>query len=414
MKKLMLLAVVLLTTVYTYAGGYRVALQGNRQLAMGHTGVAVINSSELVFFNPAGLTFLNQEFTASVGANAIFTNISFQNEQFGWSTEADNPIATPFNAYAAYKINDWASVGFGVYTPYGSGVEYPTNWEGSHLINDISLSAIFFQPTLSIKINERLSIGGGPIYATGNVNFNRNLDRSTTNTEGERLNVTIDQSGISAWGYNLGMMFRPTTDFTLGINYRSEITMDAKDGKADFQNIPSSLQSVYADGTFDATLPLPAELSVGFAYEINPRWLVAFDFNRVYWNAYEALDVKFSNGLESLNPRNYKNSSVYRFGVQYKANERFTLRGGYYFDESPVQSGYFAPETPRNDSNNFTGGFTLRLSQRLALDASFLYIHFDEIDESYNHYQENGQNVPFGGTYKNNAFIPGLGITYGF
>ena len=92
----------------------------------------------------------------------------------------------------------------------------------------------------------------------------------------------------------------------------------------------------------------------------------------------------------------------------------FTLRAGYYFDETPVRDGYFAPETPRNDSDNFTGGFTFQLSNRFALDASFLYIHFDEVDESYDYYQENGQNVPFGGTYKNNAFVPGLGITYGF
>ena len=158
MKKLTLLAMVLLTSALTYAGGYRISLQGQKQLAMGHTGVAVINSSELVFFNPAGLTFLNEKFTVSGGANAVFANISFQNEQYGWYTEANNPVSTPFNVYAAYKINDWASVGLGIYTPYGSGVEYPTNWEGSHLINDISLQAIFIQPTLSIKINDKIII----------------------------------------------------------------------------------------------------------------------------------------------------------------------------------------------------------------------------------------------------------------
>ncbi|EIJ38834.1 MULTISPECIES: OmpP1/FadL family transporter [Galbibacter] len=414
MKKLTLLAMVLLTSALTYAGGYRISLQGQKQLAMGHTGVAVINSSELVFFNPAGLTFLNEKFTVSGGANAVFANISFQNEQYGWYTEANNPVSTPFNVYAAYKINDWASVGLGIYTPYGSGVEYPTNWEGSHLINDISLQAIFIQPTLSIKINDKISIGGGPIYATGAVNFNRNIDRTTTNTEGERANVTIDKSGIGAWGYNLGLMVRPTEEFTLGINYRSEIQMDAKNGEADFQNVPSGVAPLYEGVTFNASLPLPAELTVGASYAINDKWLVAFDYNRAYWSAYEALDVIFSNGQESLNPRNYKNASTYRFGLQYKATNRFTLRGGYYFDESPVQSGYFAPETPRNDSDNFTGGFTFQLSNRFALDASFLYIHFDEVDESYDYYQENGQNVPFGGTYKNNAFVPGLGITYGF
>lgn len=414
MKKLIGTFVLLCLTLSVYAGGYRVALQGQRQLAMGHTGVAVINSAELNFFNPAGLTFLDQRVAISLGANAIFSNISFQNEEFGWSTEADNPISTPFNVYAAYQLNEWASLGFAVYTPYGSSVEYPMDWEGSHLINDINLSAIFFQASLSLKINNKLSIGGGPIFVSGNVEFNRNLDRSTTNAEGDRLNVSIQQDGINAWGYNLGMMFRPSEKLTLGVNYRSEIIMEAEGGEANFQNIPPSLQGQFADGTFNASLPLPAELTIGASYRFNDQWLVAFDYNRIFWNAYENLDVLFSNGLESINPRNYKNSSAYRFGLQYEANEKLTLRGGYYYDESPVQPGYFAPETPRNDSNNFTGGLSYKLTERFTLDASFLYIHFDEVNASYDFYVENGANVPFGGTYKNNAFIPGIGVSYGF
>ncbi|MGS2761696.1 OmpP1/FadL family transporter [Sinomicrobium sp. M5D2P9] len=414
MKKTYISAIVVLMTTFAYAGGYRVALQGQKQLAMGHTGVAVINSAESVFFNPGGLTFLDKKITISAGISPIFSNIHFQNSEFGWSTKADNPIATPFNVYAAYKVNDWMSAGIGVYTPYGSGVEYPENWEGSHLVSKIELAAIYIQPTLSFKINEKLSIGGGPILAIGSVNFNRNIDRSMTNVAGERANVTIDDSGVTAWGYSLGLAFRPTDKLTLGFTYKSEMKMKAKDGEAEFHNIPSTAPGTYDNVTFNATLPLPAELAVGASYMINEKWLVAFDYNRVYWDAYESLDVYFSNGTDSHNPRNYKNSSVYRFGLQYIATERFTIRGGYYYDESPVQAGYFAPETPRNDSNNFTGGLSFNISERFAIDAAFLFIHFDEVDASYDHYQENGRNVPFGGAYKNNAFIPSIGVSYGF
>jgi len=42
-KKVLSLSLLTLITASTYAGGYRVSMQGNRQLAMGHAGVA--NSS---------------------------------------------------------------------------------------------------------------------------------------------------------------------------------------------------------------------------------------------------------------------------------------------------------------------------------------------------------------------------------
>jgi long-chain fatty acid transport protein len=62
----------------------------------------------------------------------------------------------------------------------------------------------------------------------------------------------------------------------------------------------------------------------------------------------------------------------------------------------------------------YTGGLTYQVNNKLGVDFSFLYLHFDEIDNSYNYYQENGNTLPFGGTYKSSVFSPGIGITYGF
>ena len=50
--------------------------------------------------------------------------------------------------------------------------------------------------------------------------------------------------------------------------------------------------------------------------------------------------------------------------------------------------------------------------KKLAIDASFLYLRFKEVNASYDSYVENGQSVPFRGTYKSNALLPGIGVTY--
>ncbi|NER18135.1 OmpP1/FadL family transporter [Spongiivirga citrea] len=408
-KKIYFLVCLLFASA-AYAGGYRVSVQGNKQLAMGHAGVAVISSAESLFFNPAAMSFLDGNLNVSLGVSGVFSNVAFQNADLGISTTTDGSIGTPLYGYGSYKINDWLSVGLAIYTPYGSKVAWPTDWAGSHLVNNIELQSIFIQPTVSIKLSQHLSIGGGPIYAIGSVNFNRNLSRTLANTEGERTNVTIDASGITAWGYNVGLLFRPSTKLNIGLNYRSEILVEADGGEADFENVPSALPGDFSDTTFDATLPLPAELTVGLSYQVTNKVLLAIDFNRAYWNVYEALDVQFNNsaGL-SQNPRNYENASTYRFGLQYTANQRFVLRGGFYFDESPIQDGFYAPETPRNDSVGFTGGFTININSRLAVDASFLYLRFAEVDNSYDFFSDGSS---FGGTYKSNAFIPGIGLSY--
>ena len=416
MRKLLSLTLLALAGSTAFAGGYRVSIQGQKQLAMGHTGVAVVNSAEVAFFNPAGMAYLDKKFNLSVGANALFANVKFQNNQFGTEAESKN-VGTPFSVYATYKLNDWFTAGLAVYTPYGSAVSWDQDWQGAHLVNNIDLQAIFVQPSFSIRMGEHFSIGGGPIYATGSVNLNKNLSMNplVSSPDGNRTDITLDAKGISAWGYTAGFMFNPTDKLRIGMNYRSEIIMEARDGKATYEDAPSFL--LLANTTFDADLPLPAELTVGLSYQVTDKWLVAFDYNHTMWSAYQNLDVKFANGTESLNPRNYKDVSTYRVGTQYKANEKFTFRAGWYMDESPVQDGYFAPETPRNDSMAYTGGFTFQLNDKFGIDFSLLYIHFDEIDNSYNYSTDpvSGQpNPDFGGTYKSVVLSPGIGITYGF
>lgn len=415
MKKPFLLFLLFAFGAYSsYAGGYRVSVQGQRAIAMGHTGVAVVNSSELVFFNPAGLVYLENKLNVSVGASAIFSDVIFQNNDLGISSETDSGVGTPLNLYASYKVNDWMALGLGVYTPYGSEVTWPDDWAGSHLVNNIELAAIYIQPTVSFKLSDFLSIGGGPIFVSGSVNFNRNASRTLQDFEGNRSNITLDESGISSWGWTAGAMFNFTDDFHVGVNYRSEIIVEAEDGEAVFADFPNSPQFFNGTTTFDAELPLPAELTLGMSYQFHDKWLFAFDYNRQFWDVYESLDIQFGTGTESLNPRNYKNSSTYRFGMEYKATDNIAFRAGYYHDQSPVQSGYFAPETPRNDSDAFTGGVSVNVTPNLAIDASFFYVRFEEINESYDFATDpvSGQDSSFGGTYKSSAFAPGLGLTY--
>ena len=122
--------------------------------------------------------------------------------------------------------------------------------------------------------------------------------------------------------------------------------------------------------------------------------------------------IEFDNGITSVNPRNYEDSNIYRFGLQYHYNDRWTLRGGVYFDESPVQDGYYAPETPRNDSIGYTAGATYNYSRNLHMDVSFLILTFDNEENSYDYYEEGGVTSPVGGTYDSSANSIGFGLSY--
>ncbi len=412
MKKLYLIFICSCLASSAMAGGYRVAVQGQKALGMGHAGVAMTDSSEVIFFNPASMTLLEADTDITGGIALLDAETRFQNEQTNASAKTGSPLGTPLNVYYSQRLSSEMSWGVGVYTPYGNVVEWETDWEGSHLVNNIELKTIFIQPTIAYQINDSYSVGFGLAYVNGLVDFNRNLSTSLADENG-RSNVTIEESNVDAWGVNLGLTAKLSDELRLGVNYRSEIDLEARNGSADFQNIPSGLQSTFPDTTFDADLVLPAELTIGLAFEYSDKTTLAFDINRTYWEAYEELAVVFHNGAgTSTNPRNYKDVNIYRFGVQHQLDDQWTLRGGIYIDESPVRDGYFAPETPRNDSIGYTAGASFQYNENLELDVSLLLLTFDEIDNSYDHYQESGTTIPFGGTYDSSVTAIGFGLSY--
>ena len=46
------------------------------------------------------------------------------------------------------------------------------------------------------------------------------------------------------------------------------------------------------------------------------------------WSLFESLDFATSNGLEEKIHKDYEDTVGLRFGVEYKASEKMTLRGG--------------------------------------------------------------------------------------
>ncbi len=234
-----------------------------------------------------------------------------------------------------------------------------------------------------------------------------------TDENGNRSNVTIEDSGITAWGYNLGLLHQVNDQLSFGISYRGEVTVEARGGDAEFNDIPDALQDSFpAETEFDADLPLPAELTIGIAYKVSDKLTLAFDINRTYWNAFDELVIEFDTGLVSENPRFYDDANIYRFGAQYRYSDKWTFRGGIYFDETPIPSGSFEPITPRGDSVGYTGGATYHHAKNLEFDVSLLIVDFDDEEYSYDYYEEGGFTIPFSGKYDSAANSIGFGLTY--
>ncbi|RNI23635.1 OmpP1/FadL family transporter [Rufibacter latericius] len=410
-KFLALLGSAVLSAGVANAGGFQANLQGQKQIGMGHVGTGLALDQSSIFFNPGALAHLRQN-GIQLGVSALNAKIAYRELSPGFAeSTTDNPISTPFQVYASFgKEESPLRFGIGVYTPYGSSVNWGNTWQGRFGLNELTLQAIFIQPTVSYRVSDKLGFGAGFVYATGSVNLQRSIPLQDAAYNEGRVELDGGASGI---GYNLGVYFQPTEKLSLGLTYRSKVEMEVKEGDVTFA-LPSSpvIASQFQATQFDAKLPMPANITMGIGFKPTEALTLAVDVQHVQWSAYKSLRFDYNAGIRgetfSESPRNYDDAFIYRIGAQYKLSEILTIRAGGYYDNSPVQEGYLTPETPDADSRGVSGGLTLALSDKIDLDASFLYINKKERTD------DASKSGGVAGTFKSVAYIPGVGINYKF
>ena len=409
--KRILITTALLAGVFSYAGGFRVSLQGVKQLAMAHTSAHTEDAS-VAFFNPAGISFIPNKLSVAVGGFGAITEVEYQSLETLQSYKTENPLGTPLYAAIAYKVTNNVSVGLSVTTPFGSTVKWADDWTGREIVQKMELKSFYFQPMVSYKFNDWASIGVSYIYAKGIVDW----DKAVTNLGGT-LNINDEKATGS--GFGVGFYLKPSSNLDLSIAYRSPVIMKADNGVATFTGVPEAVLTspqlnVGADGqdAFTAELPLVDEYIIGLTYRITPKWLVSADFNYHGWERYSKLTLDFENAQVGnqadktvlVSPKNFKNAKTFRIGTQYMLTDKLAGRLGYYFDESPYEDKYFIPETPSFDASVFTAGLGYKFG-KLGVDLAAA-LSFPEARKVNNDF------LSFRGQAKAKAMYLGLGFTY--
>lgn len=410
MKKIVV-TTALLAGVLSYAGGFRVSLQGVKQLAMAHTSAHAEDAS-VAFFNPAGISFIPNRLSVAAGGFGIKSEITYQNTSTNQSYSTNNPLGTPIYAAVAYKVVDNVSVGFSFSTPFGSTVDWGETWAGKDIVQKIELQAFYFQPMISIKLAPWVAVGGSFIYARGSVE----QSKAITAYNGS---LTIKDDKASGKGFGIGFYFQPDAKWDVSIAYRSPVDMKAKNGVATF-NLPKSIlgQLGLGDSTtdkFTAVLPLVDEYTVGATYKITPKWQVSGDFNYSGWDRYDQLTLDFEKALVGnvpsdptrtiqTSPKNFKSTQTYRFGTQYMVTDNVAARLGYYHDESPYTDENFIPDSPSFEANVITGGLGFKY-KGVGIDLAGAYNFQTPRDVKNTYYN-------FLGQAKAKAYYFGLGLSY--
>ncbi len=393
-----------------YAGGFQLNEHSAKAMAMGGAFTAVSDDPSALYFNGAGIMqFDGTHFM--LGTTMIAPAFSFRGVTPAVTQyDAKKQYFFPTHFYATHRINDDFAVGLAFNSPFGLGSEWDDNWVGKYLAIKTELQVFTISPIVAYKVMDNLFVSAGFVYSFANVTITQKTPQSPF--AGDAF-TSLTGKDNAAFGYNLGVMYKPVEGLSLGASFHSQIKYSFK-GTATTTGA-SQLASLLPNGDVTADLKAPYNLAFGVAYDVIPELKLSADLQLVGWSSYDTLKVDFSNPAYSdiASPRNYKNSYIVRFGADYKLLPELSVLGGIYFDKSPVDPQYVNPSLPESDRLGFSFGVNYKLTNSLQASASYLFIRNKQltVTDSQEHYT-GVSTSGFNGTYNAYANLVSLTLSY--
>jgi len=374
---------VAISATSAYASGFMVRENSAEGLAMAFAGGASrADEAATVFNNPAGMAFLTGTQT-EIGGVAVFPSIHFE----GNATIGPLPGGTPIpgdnsrnggqfafipHAYAKIDINNRWQAGIAFTVPFGNTVDYSEAWSGRYV--NIKTAALTFDinPNVSFKVTDHLAIAAGFSAQYLKLDLSSRIPQFLIfSSPGMPDGGFLLRIHSWDWGWNVGVLGEPWAGARVGITYRSAVD-HSTEGTLDFNSDTSPLLGL-TSGSATTNLPMPAS-TTGSITQTFGAFTVSADVQFNQWHTFKTITVVSPGNPNFVFNEGYRDSWLFSIGAQYHFNDKWTVRGGFGFDESPVVDAFRDTGVPDKDRYMISIGTTYQWAPGFAVD--FGYAHY--------------------------------------
>ncbi len=419
-KSLLILALFFSAVSLIFSGGFSLFEGSARAVGMGESFVAVADDLSALFYNPGGAAFY-EGMGFSVGGFLIFPSTEFTgaNPYPGEGVE-ETAVSQTFlipNFYFGKKLGKRIFLGMGLSVPFGLGVKWDEKWSGRYITTNTEVQAIDLTPTLAIKVSENIGIAASFIYRNSKL-YNDQMIPFINPLNLAVIDVAklhLESNMSHGTGFRLGTLLK-FNKFNFGVMYSSKITIDYE-GDAEFKLISTGnplLDAMIASkfpskATGKTSLVFPSMVSGGFSTTIFEGFLFTASVDYMKWSQYNELKIEFEDYpmFSKTVEKHYRDTYTFRFGVEKKVSDKFTIRAGYYYDQGAPELVSLGPDLPDSDKHGITFGISYKIGKTIIDFGNSIVLFKDISTEGMN--EDN-----FNGTYKSYAFISGVNLRFNF
>jgi long-chain fatty acid transport protein len=405
------------------AAGFAIFEQGARGMGFAGAFTAQANDPSAIFHNAAGIAFLKGK-QLYLGGTLIHPTSTFTGADpfpgANVTETGDGGLFLPPAAYYTHQFSERLVLGVGLHTPFGLTTQWsnPDTYSGRFIAQRADLRGFSVNPTVGYRMADRLSLGLGLDVRLSSVALRRRVPVVNPFTQRviDAAEVDLESDTDVGFGFNAGALAKLSDTLSVGVHYRHKVK--ARHGAAaTFTQLPTG--NAQLDTRLTAVLPsgsqpvatgidFPGFLSAGMAWSPG-EWTFEGDVNWYQWSTFRRLTIEFTERPELTENivEDYRNTLQYRFGVERRIGDRYAVRGGYFFDQTPAPTESISPLLPDADRHGVALGGTWKRG-RFHVDAAMWYVH------SPSRSTDGLSRDQYDGTYKGRAVTLGISLGYSF
>ncbi len=391
------LGTVLLAASNVQAAGFHLreqsaAAQGNA--FAGATAGAENNS--YAYFNAAGLT--KQKGTQfNVGGTYIAPKARAENVKYieNGETKRGHDINNIVHAAVApnmsfsHQVDDKTFLGVTMNVPYGMVTKYDRDWAGSDHGITSKVTSVTVTPMVAYKATDKLSLGvGAQLQYIKAKLTNSAHPAAELHPLNPKLHTRLEGDTFDI-GYQLGALYEFNNNTRIGLGYRSEVKHKLKgEIESNTSALGDALSSVFnplLNQDISARLTTPAMASIGVFHQVNEKWAVMAEYQRVFWSSFDYLTIvgEDKNLSDLGKPSDYvsqvkekwRDTNFFAVGASYQIDNQWKWRLGLAYDQSAVRMKHRTPRIPDSDRLWYSTGLNYQYNDKLSFDLAYTYIY---------------------------------------
>ena len=393
-------------SLYTESNGYSIGNFG--------AGVAAeAYDASTGWYNPAGLALIHKQQVIVAGVGVLPSSTLSGTTQYTTFVTPTFSVSYPqsFNnlqgaengyvpsVYYAKPLGSNATFGLSINAPFGLSSNWGQTSPLRYSATSSELQTIDISPELGGKISEHFALGAGIDLQYARVKFNSVLGAPALLAELSQNPMAWDSSSNNTGqsfggGVHVGLMGMWNEDHTrVGLNYQSRVSHQFN-GTSKLTGPLADPQTLFTDPNYNAVyssnslqsnaIQLPDIVTLSGYHDLNEKWALLGSVVFTGWGTFKniALDnvagfdpAAFNNSLvDFVSTENYRNAWRGALGANYHINDRWMLRFGGGYDQTPTVNAYRDARIPDADRWAISVGAHYQPHPRIVIDAGYTYL----------------------------------------